>query len=432
VTEPSLGLFQYVLRRWPSLVAIVVLASMTAALEALSPWPLKLILDHVLRAKPLDSGLTGLGHRFGQLGPLPLLRWLTGGMVLVFVATWICRAAQAYLVAKAGAELSYGLAAQLFDRLQRLSLSFHRSHAKGDLVKRIVQDTDAVRQLLAGVIVPLSVSLLSLSVMLFVMSRLDPLLALAAAVVVPFLGVSIWYFAKPMTEHTYRQYALQGDVMALAEQTLTSLPVVKAFFPRRLRRRAIQPALAQSRCCLPWGHCFSAPLQSCCRIGDRFGHCGAVGIRRPTCAGGQAFRRWFGRIPCLPQLFLCAFRIFGLLSAGWAAVQAGARRVFEVFDSSERVPQAPDHPDRRRRGHHFRERYRLARSAVQRTWRPPAVRQLAACAGRAWASTERTIVPSDRISSITASRGPAPPSATMTCSPTCGPRSSSSQSTRPE
>jgi ATP-binding cassette subfamily B protein/subfamily B ATP-binding cassette protein MsbA len=65
--------------------------------------------------------------------------------------------------------------------------------------------------------------------MFTVMWRLDRSLLLIALVAVLPLAVIIRLFTGPMTERTYQQQQLQGEMMALAEQTLTALPIVQAF-----------------------------------------------------------------------------------------------------------------------------------------------------------------------------------------------------------
>jgi ATP-binding cassette subfamily B protein/subfamily B ATP-binding cassette protein MsbA len=65
--------------------------------------------------------------------------------------------------------------------------------------------------------------------MFSVMWRLDHSLLLIALLGVLPLAFIIKFFTGPMTERTFKQQQLQGEMMALAEQTLTALPIVQAF-----------------------------------------------------------------------------------------------------------------------------------------------------------------------------------------------------------
>ena len=55
------------------------------------------------------------------------------------------------------------------------------------------------------------------------------ILALGAALP---MAVLMKVFARPMAERTYQQQELEGEMLALAEQTLTAIPVVQAFARR--------------------------------------------------------------------------------------------------------------------------------------------------------------------------------------------------------
>src|SRR6185436_3980039 len=69
----------------------------------------------------------------------------------------------------------------------------------------------------------------SLAVMFSVMYRLDAQLAVLSMVVAVPLGILMRAFSRPMTSRTHRQYELEGELMALAEQALSAVPVVQSF-----------------------------------------------------------------------------------------------------------------------------------------------------------------------------------------------------------
>ena len=123
----------------------------------------------------------------------------------------------------------YRLATELFQHLQNRSLIFHGKHRVGDLVKRVTGDCGCVRELVMSVYLPAITSLVTLISMLLVMWQLSPPVAIFALVLAAPLGLITRFFAGPLSERTYQGQELQGELMALAEQTLTAVPVVKAF-----------------------------------------------------------------------------------------------------------------------------------------------------------------------------------------------------------
>src|SRR5262245_48260037 len=141
-------LFRYA---WPhhrevSLTLVSTLA--LVALDTLKPWPMKLIIDHVLSSQPLPQSLGWVGLLPGASSPIGLLACLTTASVGFYIAAWLCRMGQLYVKTGLGTRMTYDLGADLFDHLQRLSLRVHGHHRTGDLVQRVTNDAGCVRELI--------------------------------------------------------------------------------------------------------------------------------------------------------------------------------------------------------------------------------------------------------------------------------------------
>jgi ATP-binding cassette subfamily B protein/subfamily B ATP-binding cassette protein MsbA len=195
----------------------------------LTPWPLKLIVDNVLPGQPLPDAaawIVLLPRADDQQG---LLSWLALATLLLFASRQAALMIKGYIQAGAATRIKLDLGRDLFIALLRLSLRFHHAHKAGDLVRRVVNDTDFVRLLIVGVVLPALTSAVTLLVMFGVMWAIHPtlsLLALLAALPMPFL---MRWLAPRMSRRSYEQYEAEGDLMAVAEQAITSLPMVQAF-----------------------------------------------------------------------------------------------------------------------------------------------------------------------------------------------------------
>jgi ATP-binding cassette subfamily B protein/subfamily B ATP-binding cassette protein MsbA len=237
--------------------------------------------------------------------------------------------------------MAYRLGATLFEHLQRLSLRFHNRKPTGDLVRRVTTDSGCVRELIIGVWLPMLTALVTLIAMFAVMWRLDPLLALLALLVAPILGVLIKVFDGPMTDRTYRHQQLEGEMMTLAEQTLSALPIVQAFAREphannRFRGLAEKSLGAYLNSIL-------AQLQF------------KIGLNGTTALGSAAFmvigglRVLEGSLTVGGLLVLLAYltslytpmETLAYLSSGFASAAARARRVFEVLETEQEVREAP-------------------------------------------------------------------------------------------
>ena len=65
-----------------AVVALVLLALVGVALEALLPWPLKIVIDHVLPGRPLPDVL----QMFASSSPAATLAWCASAILLLFLA----------------------------------------------------------------------------------------------------------------------------------------------------------------------------------------------------------------------------------------------------------------------------------------------------------------------------------------------------------
>jgi ABC-type multidrug transport system fused ATPase/permease subunit len=223
-------LLRYVSRCKAGLALAFALALLGALVELARPWPVKVVVDYALTDRPMPAVLAPVaGALPGAGSPGGLLAWC------VAVAAG-CAAAGALLswwtlrvVVRLCQRLVYDLSCDVFEKLQRLSIAFHTRHFAGDLVQRAGGDVFVVHFTVSQVVLPGTVALLSLAGMFAIMASLDLTLALIALGVVPLLALSLALFTRPMNETTTRQYACQGALMALVEQTLSAMRLVQGF-----------------------------------------------------------------------------------------------------------------------------------------------------------------------------------------------------------
>ncbi|HUP24718.1 MAG TPA: ABC transporter transmembrane domain-containing protein, partial [Thermoanaerobaculia bacterium] len=212
---------------------LLALALLGAGVGLLTPWPLKLIVDHVLAARDLPGSVAWIERLPGAGASTGLLVWLAAATVALFLLRRTVKIAAQYVETGAGIRMVYDLATDLFHHLQRRSLLFHGRRRTGDLVKRVTADTRCVRELVLDVGLPIVTSVVTLTGMFGVMWSLDRRLALFALTLSVPMAVVARLFAKPMADRAFAQKELEGDLASLTEQTLTALPVVQAFGQER-------------------------------------------------------------------------------------------------------------------------------------------------------------------------------------------------------
>lgn len=225
-----LGLLRYAVPHWEGMTAVVTSMALGVGFELLKPWPTKILVDEVLGQRRVPSQLRGVVDALpGPGGVDGLLVWVSVATVVVFVTVSLLNVLTTALSVRLGHQMTFDLGADLFLHLQKLSLLFHSRLKVGDTVARVTVDPACVQVIVTGVFVPVLQAAGTLVLMVAIMWRLDPGMTLLALAVAPLLGGVMAGFARPMRVRHRVTRELEGQMMSMVEQTLSSMPVVQAF-----------------------------------------------------------------------------------------------------------------------------------------------------------------------------------------------------------
>ena len=221
---------KYALRRPLPLIAVVSAMLLKVGLDVMRPWPMVFLIDYVLRGRQMPDWLTR------SIALLPrhstateLIAWSVAATVLLFLLGWLAGVITAYANISLGQRMTYDLAAELFAKLQQLSLKFHFSKSVGDSIRRVTADCTCVSIIVKDALLPVLSSIVMLVVMFVIMWRIDASLTALAIAVAPCMLVVFRLYAKPMMERSYTQQEAEGKIYEVVEQTFSAIPVVQAF-----------------------------------------------------------------------------------------------------------------------------------------------------------------------------------------------------------
>src|SRR6266702_1042823 len=194
-------------------------------LRLLEPWPLKVVLDHVV----------GAGHHSRWVDRV--LAALDPGTLLVLAAVAVVafaglRALAAYYntvgLALAGNRVLTAVRNELYAQLQRLSLSFHTRARTGDLIVRVTGDVGFLQDVVVTAFLPLLASGLTFVGMAGVMLWLNAPLALLAFATGPLFLLSTVRLSRRIRDNARRQRQQQGAMAATAAESIGAVKVVHA------------------------------------------------------------------------------------------------------------------------------------------------------------------------------------------------------------
>jgi ATP-binding cassette, subfamily B, bacterial len=326
--------------RW-GVAAIVALSVAGAGVAVLQPWPLKLILDHVLGGMPYPEWATW--------APLPdspqaQLLWLALASVALVALGECIKLLRLYIQTAVGIRMAHDLGAAVFEHIQHLSLGFHGGRSLGDLIRRTVKDATCVQDLVMGVFVPFLIASANLLFMGWIMWRLDPLLTtIAVAAAIP-LAAGIRLFARPLTARSYAQEVEEGRLMTSVERALAAVPVVQAFAQETTetdRFSGIAGGVVRAHLDLTRAQIgFTITTSAATAVGTAciMGLGGVRVLNDVLTLGGLVVFIWY-----LAALY-APLETLTLLSSGVYASKARAQRVFQILDLEDRIidPERPN------------------------------------------------------------------------------------------
>ena len=195
----------------------------------LTPLPLKIIVDNVVGSRPVPGWLGRFvpGSFTDSAGTLLVV----AVVLLVFIALVANLQAlvSSLLRAWVGERLVLNFRGDLFRHAQRLSLSYHDTAGTADATYRIQKDAASLQDLLIDGALPLVTAVLTLCLMLVVTLWLDWELGLVALTVVPVLLFVSGRYKRRLRQQSREVKKLESDALAVVQEVLTVLRVVKAF-----------------------------------------------------------------------------------------------------------------------------------------------------------------------------------------------------------
>jgi ATP-binding cassette subfamily B protein len=213
---------------WRHISALFLVGGLATPLTLLGPLPLKLAVDSVLGSKRPPGFLGSLpGFSSGDKATLLVLAAVLFGVLELLRQLQLL--ANTVLGAYTGEKLLLRFRATIFRHVQRLSLSYHDRAGTADAVYRIQYDAPALQWVAVYGITPFLTALLTIAGMVYVTARIDLELAFVALGVAPVLFVLTHVYRSRVRAPWKETKRLESSALALVQEVLTGLRVVKAF-----------------------------------------------------------------------------------------------------------------------------------------------------------------------------------------------------------
>ena len=284
---------------------------------------------------------SSVASAFGTLQlPLRALTLAVLALLAAYLGGALLQTAEGWIMAGISQQMVRNIREGLFDKMQRLPLSWYDTRPHGDLMSRLTNDVDAVSvtvsqsavQLMSGVVVVAGTTA--------IMFRLSPVMAVASLLPVPLL----FLLTSTITRKTRALYKRQQDALGALnghiEEIVSGIQAVKAFgreIDARKRFAIINEELRQYGARAQIWAGFLMPMMNVINN---------IGFAFVAVTGGYLAARGFISVGLIAT-FIAYSRQFvrplndiaNSYNTLMSAV-AGAERVFEVLDQAEEPADA--------------------------------------------------------------------------------------------
>ncbi|MGH9718129.1 MAG: ABC transporter ATP-binding protein [Candidatus Acidiferrales bacterium] len=206
--------------RWLVSVAFTITVGV-AAMELIGPYLFKVAIDRYM-----DPGFS---HKISRSVALEGLLWVAWAYLGTLLASFVLQYAQVRIMQVVGQRTMYDLRKEIFERMQRLPMSFFDRSPIGRLVTRATTDVDALNDLFAsGVVAMLNdfVMLFGMAVLLLI---LNWRLALATLSPLPFMIILTYIFRNQVRDANRRIRLAVARINAFLQEHISGMAVVQLF-----------------------------------------------------------------------------------------------------------------------------------------------------------------------------------------------------------
>ncbi|NOZ29749.1 MAG: ATP-binding cassette domain-containing protein [Chloroflexi bacterium] len=268
---------------------------------------------------------------------------VTMGMLAgTILAGYVFNALSNYTMAVVAQRTLQRLRDDIFEQIQRLSIRYFDTHDAGDLMSRLVNDTDTINQFLSNGLNRTVINSLSLVGIIVVMLRMQTRLALVSFSVIPFMVVTTLYFARRARVAFRRTRERIGAVSAELEENISGVREVQAFAREQANLRRFYELNAANRDANIYARTITAAFTPAVDLLSAIAMAIVAGYGGYLAVQGQASVGLIVAFLGYVQRFFMPIRSISQLYTTMQSALAGAERIFHLLDERPEIQDAPD------------------------------------------------------------------------------------------
>lgn len=211
------------------LLVSLLLILAVAVLDTLAPWPIKFIVDDVLRDKPIQGPVVAwIKAQWGN-DPRLLTAVLGLGLLVLTLLQGLAAFGYEFMDGLIQERATFRLRSEAFGHVARLSLEFYDQTRLGDVLRRVTDDAGRIMTALVSSLGELLVNAIKLVSFAAVMLLINWRFSVIVLAYTPLLLFLFVMFRRNIRATAKEARSYEGQMTNLALETMGAIRVVKAF-----------------------------------------------------------------------------------------------------------------------------------------------------------------------------------------------------------
>ena len=227
--QKNFTVFHILQPHWKALLVGLLAVGAETVADLLEPWPLKVILDSVLRTKKSPDWLSQIINSMLGQDSLAILKFTALAVILIAAIGAIGTYIEKKTITAVGQRVMHELRRTFYWHIQRLSMSYHDNKRTGEVISTVTSDIDSIQSAVSSGILDALYYSLVLVGMIGIMFYLDWRFTLIALCVLPPLFLVVYTFTRKIKKASRELRKKEAEMVSTLQEVLSSIRIVKAF-----------------------------------------------------------------------------------------------------------------------------------------------------------------------------------------------------------
>jgi len=245
-SSPHLNIIDLIRPHSKSLIIGLIAVLGESAANVLEPWPIKIVLDNVLRSKPIHGWLNRFIQSTVGQDRIAILKFAAAAVIAIAILDAVCSYTEKYLTTSIGQWVVHDLRRMLSAHIQGLTLAYHDQKQTGDLITRVTSDIDAIQSFIASGLLGVLINCLTLLGMVGMMFYINWRFTLVALSVAPVPFMVVYTYTRRIKKASREVRKKEGEIVSVVQEVLSSIRVVKAFAREDYEQRRLEEESLES------------------------------------------------------------------------------------------------------------------------------------------------------------------------------------------